>query len=117
MARKVSIRERFEKYVDKTESCWNWTGATRTGYGLFRMDGRILSAHRVAYVLENFTIPDHAVLHHKCGNRKCVRPEHLQCVDPQENAAEMYERQNYLRAIKRLEQEVEELRKKLENKQ
>jgi hypothetical protein len=117
MAPKVPIRERFYNFVDKTEDCWLWKGATRTGYGLFRLDGRMLSAHRVSYVLENFTIPEGAVIHHKCGNRLCVKPDHLQCTDPQSNTAEMYERQSYLRAIKRLEKEVAELRKKLEEKQ
>jgi len=114
MASKVPVRERFDKYVKKTKKCWVWTGAQRDGYGLFKFDGRVLSAHRVAYVLENFTIPEGSVIHHKCSNRLCVRPDHLQCTDPQSNVAEMYERQSYLRAIKRLEKEVAELRKKLE---
>jgi hypothetical protein len=116
MAKKIPIRERFEKLVDKTDYCWNWKGSTRTGYGLFKMDGRTMSAHRVSYVLEHLTLPEGSVVHHKCGNRLCVRPDHLQCIDPKDNVAEMYERQNYLRAIERLEKEVKELRKKLEGK-
>jgi len=115
--KKLPVRERFEKYVKKTRGCWLWTGAQRDGYGLFKLDGRSLSAHRVSYVLENLTIPEGAILHHKCSNRLCVRPAHLQCIDQKSNLAEMHERQSYLRAIKRLEKEVEQLRKKLEEGQ
>ena len=116
MAPRVPVRERFYKFVVKTNTCWLWSGASRGGYGLFKLDGRLLSAHRVSYVLENLTIPDGTVVHHKCSNRLCVRPSHLQCLQPKENNAEMYERNTYLRSIKRLEKEVAELRKKLEEK-
>ena len=56
------------------------------------------------------------VIHHKCGNPRCVRPSHLQAVSQADNIAEMLERQVYLRAIRRLEAEVRKLRQELKGK-
>jgi hypothetical protein len=107
------IRQRFLKYVNKTGKCWQWTGATRKGYGVFRWHHRVLGAHRVAFILWNGPIGDHDVVHHRCGNRGCVRPAHLQATTQADNLAEMLQRQQYLKAIQRLEKEVEKLKKEL----
>lgn len=42
--------ERFWRYVDRRgpDECWDWTGATRDGYGRVWADGRMATAHRVA---------------------------------------------------------------------
>ncbi len=56
-----AYRARFMKFVQKTDTCWNWTGGTtkpeRKGYGLFcafkrpLKGGGMASAHRVSYCL------------------------------------------------------------------
>lgn len=81
---------RFWSYVDKTESCWLWTGAlTHDGYGRFRTGHEHCMAHRWIYEQEIGPIPDGLVLDHVrargCTHRNCVRPAHLEAVTNEEN--------------------------------
>lgn len=75
---KRPLAERFWEKVEKTESCWLWTGGLlKTGYGSIRDNGKALRAHRVAYELLVAPIPDGLLLRHSCDNPKCVNPAHL----------------------------------------
>jgi len=80
---------RFLARIDKTDSCWNWTGAHsgKNEYGQMQIDGKQVLVHRVAYSMWVGRIPDGLVLDHLCRNRKCVRPEHLEAVTLKENIA------------------------------
>ena len=110
----AKTHERFNRFVKRSRKCWTWTGAKRSGYGMFHVNGSTFSAHRVAYEMWVGELDNSSVVHHKCSNRSCVRPSHLQMTSSQENLAEMFERKNYMRAIQRLETEVIKLRKQLE---
>jgi hypothetical protein len=75
---KRPLAERFWEKVEKTETCWLWTGGLlKTGYGSIRDNGKALRAHRVAYELLVGQIPDGMLLRHSCDNPKCVNPAHL----------------------------------------
>jgi len=77
---------RFLQYVNKTDSCWLWTGFQRgKGYGGFQLSDGIVSAHRFAY--EHFVgkIPDGLQIDHLCSNKLCVNPKHLEPVNNSEN--------------------------------
>ena len=63
--------------------CWEWSNVGSNGYGTWRHGGRALGAHRAAYEL--FHGPANDCVLHKCGNRRCVNPEHLYDGSHQQN--------------------------------
>jgi hypothetical protein len=68
----------FWDRVEKTEGCWIWMGAHRAGgYGSVIRNGRQNYAHRFAFEQTVGAIPEGYHVHHRCGNKLCVRPDHL----------------------------------------
>lgn len=66
--------------------CWTWRGAlTEAQYGRFRVFGRWVAAHRVAYRDFGARLPDDLDIDHLCRNHSCVRPSHLEAVTAQVN--------------------------------
>jgi hypothetical protein len=84
----VDIRDRFWPKVNKTKSCWLWTGSiSSTGYGnICKRHGKVLLAHRVSYEFHHrVKIPKGKVIDHICRVRRCIRPSHLRLVTYREN--------------------------------
>lgn len=79
------VEQRFWSKVQKTATCWDWTASLRSGYGVVRIDGTQLLAHRVAYEILVENIEPGMVIDHLCRNTKCVNPEHLEVVTVREN--------------------------------
>ncbi len=66
--------------IEKTDTCWNWKGDTWSGYGKIRIKSKNYRVHRLVYELLVGQIPTGLELDHRCRNRKCVNPEHLEPV-------------------------------------
>lgn len=82
-----STEARFWAKVNKTETCWLWTGARNGDYGDFYVDRQCKSigAHRYSYLLSGREIPDGYHVDHLCRTPLCVNPAHLETVTGGEN--------------------------------
>src|SRR5262245_26640118 len=78
---------RFWGRVNKTDTCWLWTGAVKgNGYGSAHWQGvKDLAVNRLVWRLFNGEIPADKIVMHKCDVRLCVRPDHLQLGTQHEN--------------------------------
>jgi hypothetical protein len=79
--------DKFWSTVDRTgNSCWEWRGSlNNSGYGFVYFDGKSQAAHRVAYALTKGPIAEGFELDHRCRNRACCNPDHLEPVTREEN--------------------------------
>jgi hypothetical protein len=97
-------RDLAEKFWSKIEvrdedECWEWKASTRTGgYGAFRGEDGLVGAHRIAWEIANGErVPDDLVVRHKCDNRLCCNPAHLELGTHADNSRDMVERERSAR--------------------
>jgi hypothetical protein len=84
-----SVEERFWAKVNKTDGCWEWIGATASGYGYFKCYEGNRNAHRVSWTIHNGQIPEKLMVLHHCDNKICVRPDHLFLGTAKDNALDL----------------------------
>lgn len=73
--------------------CWELSRRIAVdGYGQIKIDGKTVKTHRVIYSALIGEIPDGFVVRHKCDNRKCNNPVHLEAGTYQDNSSDMVER-------------------------
>jgi hypothetical protein len=81
--KRASLEDRFHdrvRYGTEPPYCLIWGGAVHkaSGFGVIWIGHRLLYAHRVAYELARGVRPPGKVIQ-TCGNRLCVRDDHLDC--------------------------------------
>lgn len=87
------VANRFWRYVEKTTSCWIWTGnKASNGYGRIQKGGKgspHIGAHRLSYEMHYGEIPKGMVVMHSCDSPSCVNPAHLSVGTYSDNTADM----------------------------
>lgn len=86
-----SLIANFWERVEKTESCWPWTGTlTPEGYGQLglHVEGkyRTVCAHKLSYLVAGQSLAANEVVDHRCHNHACVNPSHLRAATRKQNA-------------------------------
>ena len=88
--------EHFAEKVNKqgTTECWEWLGARYyNGYGIAKINGVNMSAHRVSWQLFFSDIPDGQFVLHRCDNPSCVNPYHLFLGTQSDNLQDCYKKE------------------------
>lgn len=69
----------LENSIPVPESgCWLWTrGTSSNGYGYWKVNGKSMVVHRLAYAAFRGPIPDEIQTCHKCDVRSCINPDHI----------------------------------------
>lgn len=93
MAKKVPpLAERFASSYEPNEAgCWIWQGSVNCdGYGRIQHNRVSWPAHRLSYDLHVGGLRADANVIQRCGDRRCVNPEHLQSVPFDDPTARLY---------------------------
>lgn len=98
-----------ERALVDSNGCWNWPHLKHDGYGITRFRGQRWRVHRLTWHHLVTPLSKATVVHHRCGNRACCNPDHLQATTAHANNAEMMARQALLATIAVLEDEVHSL--------
>jgi hypothetical protein len=77
----VALFERvLTRTIEDSNGCLNYRTRTNQGYGTVGIKRRKILTHRVAYMATHGSIPDGTEVDHKCRNRACCNPDHLEAV-------------------------------------
>jgi len=102
---------RFWLQVEKTDSCWLWSGATDSdGYGIFSgklYDQTYKKAHRFSLSIATKSALDvDLVVLHACDNPRCVNPAHLSLGTTRENVQDRVAKGRTNKKLRELKPEI-----------
>ena len=84
--------ERFWSFTGPQNGCWEWSGPKRKCYARIKCAGAPRGAHRISYQIHFGPIPDGLYVLHKCDNKGCVNPDHLEAGTQQKNVQDAVDR-------------------------
>lgn len=87
------LHERMMQRVVPSGPCLIFTGATNSkGYGCVASGrkGKTVLTHRLAVLARDGEIPAGMTVDHLCGEKLCVRPDHLEVVTREENSSRRF---------------------------
>ena len=88
---KITMRFWKKVAVSTPDQCWEWQGSRRgDGYGQLYAQGKHHAAHRFSHWIATLETPP--VVRHKCDNRTCVNPHHLEGGTQSDNMKDTVER-------------------------
>ena len=96
-----TVRSKFEsRFIPEPNSgCWLWTASVSSdGYGHMAVNGKLVGAHRLAYLLYRGPIPPNRYICHKCDVPGCVNPDHLFVGTPADNTRDSFKKGRMVRA-------------------
>jgi hypothetical protein len=77
--------------IDENQ-CWNWNKGFSGYYGILHNDNKQYLAHRMSYELVNGKLSEELLVRHKCDNKKCCNPDHLESGSRKDNALDFINR-------------------------
>ncbi len=95
------VTKRFWTKVEilTPDECWNWQGSLRgDSYGQFYAYGKHRAVHRFSHFIATLEWPP--VVRHKCDNRTCVNPHHLEGGTQTDNMRDVIKRGRHRNANK-----------------
>lgn len=90
---KPTLSQMKERTVEAANGCWEWVAAKAAQrYAFLQHEGKNILGHRYVYELTHGSIPDGMVVRHKCDNKCCINPEHLELGTNADNMRDKAER-------------------------
>lgn len=97
--------------TEKTpDECWLWLGAKNdSGYPYVRHAGRMTGVHRLVYALTGNPLHPGDAVNHRCHQRACINPAHLNAASTRENSLDALQYTALTSRISQLESTLSEI--------